>query len=60
MSWLKSIQALHSKTECKAHFTPIGFALIVVCAKIIYRTCTERFAGVPIDYGQVAHINIVP
>lgn len=23
-------------------------------------TCAERFAGVPIDYGQVAHINIVP
>lgn len=22
--------------------------------------CAERFAGVPIDYGQVAHINIVP
>ena len=22
-------------------------------------TCAERFAGVPIDYGQVAHINIV-
>lgn len=23
-------------------------------------TCAERFAGVPIDYGQVSHINIVP
>ena len=34
----------------------IGFALIVVCAKIIYWTCTERFTGAPIDYSLMTNI----
>ena len=37
-----------------------GYAVIVAHAIMMIWTCTERFAGVPIDYGQVAHINIVP
>ena len=39
---------------------PKGYAVIVVHAIMMIWTCAERFAGVPIDYGQVAHINIVP
>ncbi len=37
-----------------------GYAVIVACAIMMIWTCVERFAGVLIDYGQVAHINIVP
>ena len=37
-----------------------GYAVIVARAIMMKWTCTERFAGVPIDYGQAAHINIVP
>ena len=37
-----------------------GYAVIVARAIMMIWTCAERFAGVPIDYGQVAHINIVP
>ena len=37
-----------------------GYAVIVARAIIMIRTCVERFAGVLIDYGQAAHINIVP
>lgn len=37
-----------------------GYAVIVARAIMMIRTCAERFAGVPIDYGQAAHINIVP
>ncbi len=37
-----------------------GYAVIVACAIMMIWTCVERFAGVPIDYGQAAHINIVP
>ena len=37
-----------------------GYAVIVACAIMMIWTCAERFAGVPIDYGQAAHINIVP
>lgn len=37
-----------------------GYAVIVARAIMMIRTCVERFAGVPIDYGQAAHINIVP
>lgn len=37
-----------------------GYAVIVVRAIMMIWTCAERFAGVPIDYGQAAHINIVP
>ena len=37
-----------------------GYAVIVARAIMMIWTCAERFAGVPIDYGQAAHINIVP
>ena len=37
-----------------------GYAVIVARDIMMIWTCAERFAGVPIDYGQVAHINIVP
>lgn len=37
-----------------------GYAVIVACAIMMIWTCVERFAGAPIDYGQAAHINIVP
>ena len=37
-----------------------GYAVIVACAIMLIWTCVERFAGVLIDYGQAAHINIVP
>ena len=37
-----------------------GNAVIVARAIMMIWTCVERFAGVPIDYGQAAHINIVP
>ncbi len=37
-----------------------GYAVIVARAIMMIRTCAERFAGVLIDYGQAAHINIVP
>lgn len=37
-----------------------GYAVIVARAIMMIRTCAERFAGVPIDYGQAAHINVVP
>ena len=39
---------------------PKGYAVIVARAIMMIWTCVERFAGVPIDYGQAAHINIVP
>ena len=37
-----------------------GYAVIVGGYRLMIWTCVERFAGVPIDYGQAAHINIVP
>lgn len=37
-----------------------GYAVIVARAIMMIWTCAERFAGVPIDYRQAAHINIVP
>lgn len=37
-----------------------GYAVIVARAIMMIWACVERFAGVPIDYGQAAHINIVP
>ena len=37
-----------------------GYAVIVARAIMMIRTYVERFAGVLIDYGQAAHINIVP
>ena len=37
-----------------------GYAVIVARTIMMIWTCAERFAGVPIDYGQAAHINIVP
>ena len=37
-----------------------GYAVIVARAIMMIWTCAERFAGAPIDYGQAAHINIVP
>lgn len=37
-----------------------GYAVIVARAIMMIRTCVEWFAGVLIDYGQAAHINIVP
>ena len=40
--------------------TGLEYAVIVARAIMMIWTCAERFAGVPIDYGQAAHINIVP
>lgn len=37
-----------------------GYAVIVARAIMMIWTCAERFAGALIDYGQAAHINIVP
>jgi hypothetical protein len=37
-----------------------GYAVIVARAIMMIWTCAERFAGVTIDYGRAAHINIVP
>jgi len=37
-----------------------GYAVIVARAIMMIWTCADRFAGVTIDYGQAAHINIVP
>ena len=37
-----------------------GYAVIVACTIMMIWTCADRFAGVTIDYGQAAHINIVP
>ena len=39
---------------------PKGYAVIVARAIMLKRTCMERFMVAPIDYGQAAHINIVP
>lgn len=50
-----------SKSQAFVSYSvPIGYAVIVARAIMMIWTCAERFAGVPIDYGQVAHINIVP
>ncbi|MFR1793105.1 hypothetical protein [Ruminococcus bicirculans (ex Wegman et al. 2014)] len=43
-----------------SYSVPKGYAAIVARAIMMIWTCAERFAGVPIDYGQAAHINIVP
>ena len=43
-----------------SYSVPKWYAVIVVHAIMMIWTCAEQFAGVPIDYGQVAHINIVP
>ena len=37
-----------------------GYAVIVARVIMLKRTCTEQFMVAPIDYGQAAHINIVP
>ena len=50
-----------SKSQAFVSYSvPKGYAVIVACTIMMIWTCAERFAGVPIDYGQVAHINIVP
>ncbi len=50
-----------SKSQFSVSYSvPKGYAVIVVRAIMMIRTCVERFAGVLIDYGQAAHINIVP
>ena len=50
-----------SKSQFSVSYSvPKGYAVIVARAIMMIRTCVARFAGVPIDYGQVAHINIVP
>lgn len=50
-----------SKSQFSVSYSvPKGYAVIVACAIMMIWTCVERFAGVPIDYGQAAHINIVP
>ena len=41
-----------------AHFMSIGYVVISVCATMPDRTCTERFAGVPLDYGLLAHYHV--
>lgn len=43
-----------------SYSVPKWYAVIVARAIMMIWTCVERFAGVPIDYGQAAHINIVP
>lgn len=37
-----------------------GYAAIVARAIMMIWTCAEQIIGAPIDYGQAAHINIVP
>ncbi len=37
-----------------------GYAVIVARAIMMIWTCAEQIIGAPIDYGQAAHINIVP
>ena len=37
-----------------------GYAVIVAHAIMMKWTCTEQFMVAPIDYGQAAHIIIVP
>lgn len=53
---------LRSACVSKSHVIQLqkGYAVIVARAIMMIWTCAERFAGVPIDYGQAAHINIVP
>ena len=40
--------------ECKAHFMPIGYVVIVAHAIILKWTYVERIIGAPIDYGLLA------
>lgn len=40
--------------------TGLEYAVIVARAIMMIWTCVEQIIGVPIDYGQAAHINIVP
>lgn len=50
-----------SKSQAFVSYSvPKWYAVIVACTIMMIWTCAERVAGVPIDYGQVAHINIVP
>lgn len=50
-----------SKSQAFVSYSvPKGYAVIVARAIMMIGTCVERFAGAPIDYGQAAHINIVP
>ena len=37
-----------------------GYAVIVARAIMMIWTCAEQIIGAPLDYGQEAHINIVP
>lgn len=39
--------------------TGLGYVVIVARAIMLKWTCVEQIIGVPIDYGQAAHINIV-
>jgi hypothetical protein len=39
---------------------PKGYVVIMTHAIMIKWTCAERKTGVPLGYGQAAHINIVP
>ena len=43
-----------------SYSVPKGYAVIMTRTIMLKRTCTERFMVAPIDYGQAAHINIVP
>lgn len=50
-----------SKSQAFVSYSvPKGYAVIVARAIMMIWTCVERFAGTSIDYGQAAHINIVP
>ena len=40
--------------------TGLEYAVIVARTIMLKWTCVEQIIGVPIDYGQAAHINIVP
>lgn len=39
---------------------PKGYAVIVARVIMLKWTCVEQIIGAPLDYGQAAHINIVP
>lgn len=43
-----------------SYSVPKGYAVIVARAIMLKWTCVEQIIGAPLDYGQAAHINIVP
>ena len=43
-----------------SYSVPKGYAVIVARVIMLKWTCVEQIIGAPLDYGQAAHINIVP